>query len=126
MTPPLRSPRMSSSDTRQLIAQAVDRFYEQVPALRNLALVIRLDLRAKGGPQAWRVEVPGPKISKDPAADARLEVEVLRQDFNKLVDKGTLRDWQKAYDTGHVNVSGEPAIVKLLGNVVERQLTRAR
>jgi len=117
---------MSSTDTRQLIAQAVDRFYEQVPALRNVALVVRLDLRAKGGPQVWRVEVPGPTIAKDPAADCRLEVEVNRQDFNTLAVEGTLRDWQKAYDTGHVNVSGEPAIVKLLGNVVERQLTRAR
>jgi hypothetical protein len=117
---------MSSTDTRQLIQQAVERFYEQVPALRNLALVIRLDLRAKGGPQVWRVEVPGPKIAKDPAGDAKLEVDVNRQDFNNLAVDGTLRDWQKAYDTGHVNVSGEPAIVKLLGNVVERQLTRAR
>jgi hypothetical protein len=117
---------MSSTDTRQLIQQAVERFYEQAPALRKLALVIRLDLRAKGGPQVWRVEVPGPNIAKDPAGDARLEVEVNRQDFNKLAVDGSLRDWQKAYDTGHVNVSGEPAIVKLLGNVLERQLTRAR
>jgi hypothetical protein len=88
--------------------------------------VIRLELRARGDVPTWRVEVPGPKISKDPAADARLHVEVQRQDFNTLAVDGTLRDWQKAYDTGHVTVTGEPAIVKLLGNVVERQLTRAR
>ena len=117
---------MSSTDTRQLIEQAVARFYEQVPALGKLALVIRLELRARGDVPTWRVEVPGPKISKDPAADARLHVEVQRQDFNKLAVDGTLRDWQKAYDTGHVTVTGEPAIVKLLGNVVERQLARAR
>lgn len=117
---------MSTTDTRHLIEQAIERFYEQVPALRNVALVIRLELRARGDVPTWRVEVPGPKISKDPAADARLHVEVQRQDFNKLAVDGTLREWRKAYDTGHVTVTGEPAIVKLLGNVVERQLTRAR
>jgi len=117
---------MSTTDTRHLIEQAVERFYEQVPALRNLALVMRLELMTRGDVPTWRVEMPGPKVTKDPAADARLHVEVQRQDFNKLAVDGTLRDWQKAYETGHVNVTGEPAIVKLLGNVVERQLTRAR
>ena len=117
---------MSTADTQKLLEQAVQHFYDEVPALRNLALVARVELRARGDVPTWRVEVPGPKISKDPAADARLHVEVQRQDFNKLAVDGTLRDWQKAYETGHVNVTGEPAIVKLLGNVVERQLTRAR
>jgi len=117
---------MSSTDTRHLIEQAIERFYDQVPALRNLALVVRLELRARGDVPTWRVEVPGPKITKDPAADARLHVEVQRQDFNKLAVDGTLREWRKAYEQGHVTVTGEPAIVKLLGNVVERQLTRAR
>jgi hypothetical protein len=117
---------MSSTDTRHLIEQAVERFSEQVPALHKLALVVRLELHARGDVPTWRVEVPGPKISKDPAADARLHVEVQRQDFNKLAADGTLRDWQKAYETGHVKVTGEPAIVKLLANVVERQLIRAR
>jgi hypothetical protein len=116
---------MSSGDTRQLIQQAVEQFYEQVPALRNLALVMRLELRARGDVPTWRVEVPGPKISKDPAADARLHVEIQRPAFNKLAVDGTLRDWRKAWDTGQVEVTGEPAIVKLLANVVERQLTRA-
>jgi hypothetical protein len=117
---------MSSTDTRHLIEQAVERFYEQVPALRNLALVMRLELQTRGDVPTWRVEVPGPKISKDPAADARLHVEVQRQDFNNLALEGSLREWRKAYEQGHVKVTGEPAIVKLLGNVVERQLTRAR
>ena len=117
---------MSSTDTRHLIEQAVERFCEQVPALNKLALVVRLELRARGDVPTGRVEVPGPKISKDPAADARLHVEVQRQDFNKLAVDGTQRDWQKAYDVGHVTVTGEPAIVKLLGNVIERQLVRAR
>jgi hypothetical protein len=117
---------MSSGDTRQLIEQAVTRFTAEVPALANLALVIRLQLRARGEVPTWRVEVPGPKISKDAAGDARLDIEIQRQDFNRLATEGTLKEWRKAYDVGHVNVTGEPAIVKLLANVVERQLQRAR
>ncbi len=116
---------MSSADTRTLIATAVERFEHEVPALQKLALVIRLQLRTRGDVPTWRVEVPCPKISKDPAADARLDIEIQRQDFNKLAAEGTLREWRKAYDVGHVNVSGEPAIVKLLANVIERQLQRS-
>src|SRR5215218_9914148 len=117
---------MSSADTRHLIEQAVARFYEQAPALGKLALVIRLELRARGDVPTWRVEVPGPKISKDPAADARLHVEVQRPDFNRLATEGSLREWARAYEKGAVQVTGEPAIVKLLGAVIEKQLTRAR
>ena len=73
----------------------------------------------------WRVEVPGPKISKDPAADARLDISVQRPQFNELAEKGRLRDWAEAYEHGHVTVTGEPAVVKLVGNVIERQLARS-
>lgn len=117
---------MSTADTRQLLAQAVEHFYDEVPALRNLALVARVELRARGDVPTWRVEVPGPKISKDPAADARLHVEVQRPEFNRLATEGSLREWQRAYEKGAVKVTGEPAIVKLLGAVIQKQLTRAR
>ena len=117
---------MSTADTRQLLNQAVQHFYDEVPALKNLALVARVELRARGDVPTWRVEVPGPKISKDPAADARLHVEIQREDFNRLAAEGSLKEWRKAYDKGHVQVTGEPAIVKLLGAVVEKQLTRGR
>src|ERR671917_2971297 len=117
---------MSTTDTRHLIEQAVDRFCEQVPALRKVALVMRLELMARGDVPTWRVELPGPKISKDPAADARLHIEVQRPEFNRLATEGSLREWQRAYEKGAVQVTGEPAIVKLLGAVIEKQLTRAR
>jgi hypothetical protein len=117
---------MSSADTRTLIQQAVTHFQEEVPSLANVSLVVRLELRARGDVPTWRVEVPGPKISKDPAADARLDVTINRPDFNRLATEGTLREWQRAYEAGHVQVTGEPAIVRLLANVIERQLQRAR
>lgn len=116
---------MSSSDTRALIAEAIDRFGEEVPALKNLKVVIRLELRARGhDAPVWRVEVPGPKISKDPAGDARVEISIPRSHFNELVKDGRLKHWVEAYDHGHVNVAGDAAVVKLVGAVIQRQLTR--
>src|SRR4051794_10906776 len=118
-------PSMSTADTKAQIAQAIDRFGDEVPSLKQLKLVIRLELLARGDIPTWRVEVPGPNISKDPAADARLAVSIPHSDFNQLVKAGRLRDWVDAYEHGHVNVSGEPAVVKLVGNVIERQLARS-
>jgi hypothetical protein len=117
---------MSSGDTRTLIQQAVERFGDEVPALKQLKLVVRLELRSHGDVPIWRVEVPGPKITKDPAGDARIDVSVDRPQFNQLAEEGRLKDWVEAFDHGHVKVSGDGAVVKLIGNVIERQLARAR
>jgi hypothetical protein len=116
---------MSSADTRALIAQAIEQFTDEVPALKNLKVVIRLELRARGHDvPVWRVEVPGPEIARDPAGDARVEVSIPRSHFNELAKDGRLKHWVEAYDHGHVTVSGEPAVVKLVGAVIQRQLAR--
>lgn len=117
---------MASGDTRSLIRQAVERLQEEVPALRQLTLVVRLELRARGTDvPIWRVEVPGPQISRDPAGDARIDISVSRSHFNELAADGRLRDWADAYERGHVRVSGDAAVTKLLGNVIQRQLGRS-
>ena len=115
---------MSSGDTRSLIAQAVERLQDEIPALRQLKLVIRLELRARGDVPVWRVEVPGPVVSKDPAGDARIDVSVSRSHFNELAADGQLKHWVDAYEHGHVRVSGDPAVTKLIANVIQRQLAR--
>lgn len=118
---------VSATDTKALIADAIERLAAEVPSLRQLKLVIRLQLPSRGGDAPiWRVEVPGPKVDRDPAGDARLDVTVQRQQFNELAREGTLRQWQKAYEQGHVKVTGDSAVVKLLGNVIERQLVRVK
>jgi hypothetical protein len=115
---------VSSGDTRSLIVQAVEGLQDEVPALRQLKLVIRLELRARGDVPTWRVEVPGPVVSKDPAGDARIDVSVSRSHFNELAADGRLKHWVDAYEHGHVHVSGDPAVTKLIANVIQRQLTR--
>jgi hypothetical protein len=115
---------VSSGDTKTLIKQAVEHLQDDVPALRQLKLVIRLELRARGDVPIWRVELPGPEIEKGPAGDARVDVSVSRPHFNELAAEGRLKDWVEAYDHGHVRVSGDAAVMKLIGNVVQRQLAR--
>lgn len=124
---PPQDQRVSATETKALLAQALERLGDELPALARLKLVMRVELRARGADAPiWRVEVPGPKIDRDPAGDARLDVSVARSHFNELAQEGTLRQWADAYDHGHVKVTGDPAVVKLLGNVVERQLARSR
>ena len=117
---------VAQAATKTLIEQAVQRFQEDVPALKPLKLVVRLELHARGDVPVWRVEVPGPVVSKDPARDARLDVSMPRVFFNELARDGRLPDWIEAYEHGHVRVSGDRSIIRLIGNVIERQLARAR
>ena len=116
---------MSATETKALIATAIERLIADVPALAQLKLVARLQLQARGGDAPiWRVEVPGPRISRDPAGDARLDVIVQRQQFNQLAEDGGLRDWARAHERGNVKVTGDAAVIKLLANVMQRQLAR--
>jgi hypothetical protein len=118
---------VSAQDTRSLIRGAVEGLQEAVPALKQLKLVVRLELRARGGDvPIWRVELPGPKIDRDPAGDARVEVSVARSHFNELAEDGQLRHWVEAYEHGQVRVSGDSAVTRLIGNVIQRQLVRGR
>ena len=117
---------MSASDTRDLIGRAIDVVWRDVPALRQLQIVVRLELPTRGDDAVWRVELPDKKVGRDPAGDARVDVTVPRVFFNALAGdpKATIRDWIEAYEHGHVKVSGEPAVVKLIGNVIGRQVAR--
>jgi hypothetical protein len=117
---------VSSTATQELIRRVIDLLQEEVPALGKLSLVGRLELRARrGNAPIWRVELPGPKISKDPAGDARIDVSIPRSHFNELARDGRLRHWAEAYEHGHVRVSGDAAVIRLLGNVIERRLARS-
>ena len=115
-----------ASDTKTLIETAVKRFLEEVPALANLKLVAGLDLRARGEPQLYRVELPGPKVTKGFAADAKVNISVSRSHFNELATKGHIRDWREAFEKGDAKATGIDQIMKLIVNVVERQEERSR
>ncbi len=117
---------MSAADTRALIERAIANFQAQVPALAQLKLVTELELRGRGDVQLYRVEVPGPKITKDIASDAKVRLSVPRSHFNELAAEGTIRSWRDAIESGTVKASGPPEILKLIQNVVEKQEERGR
>ena len=114
------------ASTADLIRTAVERFQAEVPALAKLKLVFGLELKAKHDIQLYRVELPGPKITKDLAQDERVLVEIDRPQFNQLAEKGTIESYRKAGETGHIKATGDSNVVKLIGQVVEKQEQRAR
>jgi hypothetical protein len=114
------------ASTPDLIRTAVERFQAEVPALQNLKLVFGLELKGRGDIQLYRVEVPGPKISKDLAQDERILIQIDRPEFNELAERGTLKSYRKAYETGHIKATGDSNVKKLIAQVVEKQEQRAR
>lgn len=74
----------------------------------------------------YRVEMPGPKVTKDIASDATVQLSVSRSHFNELATKGRVSDWREALAHGDVKATGIGEVLKLIVNVVERQEARSR
>src|SRR5919112_2532588 len=117
---------MSTADTKALIEDAVRDFQAEVPALVKLKLVTELELRGRGDIQLFRVEVPGPKVTKDIASDAKVRISIPRSHFNELAREGTIRHWREAFESGVVKATGPSEILKLIASVVEKQEERTR
>ncbi|MBV9837104.1 MAG: hypothetical protein JO156_03230 [Solirubrobacterales bacterium] len=109
-----------------MIELAVRRFLDEVPALAPLKLVAGLELRGRGDVQLYRVELPGPKVSKDIASDAKVRLSLPRSHFNELARKGRIGDWREAFEKGEAKATGIDQVMKLIVNVVERHEQRSR
>jgi hypothetical protein len=116
----------SPSDTKSLIETAVSRFLAEVPALQPLKLVAGLELRGRGDVQLYRVELPGPTVTKAIAADAKVKLSIPRAQFNELATKGHISDWREAFEHGGAQATGIEQVLRLIVNVVERQEERGR
>jgi len=117
---------LTSPDTKGLVEKAILDFQREVPALAGLKLVFELELRGRGDVQLYRVEVPGPKITKDIASDAKVRVSIPRSHFNELVDHGHIRQWREAFESGHARAEGPPQTLRLIAQVVAKQEERDR
>ena len=117
---------MSSGDAIGLIEGATKRFLEEVPALKPMKLVVAVELRGRGDVQLYRVEVPGPRITKDIASDAKVRVSIPRSHFNELVEHGRIRHWREAFESGHARAEGPPKTLQLIAQVVAKQEERER
>jgi hypothetical protein len=117
---------MATAETKAQIEQAIIDFQREVPALARLKLVFELELRGRGDIQLFRVEVPGPKITRDIASDAKVRLSIPRSEFNELSKDGSIRHWREAFESGHVKASGPPEILRLIQSVVVKQEERTR
>jgi hypothetical protein len=117
---------MSTADTKALIEEGIANFQKEVPALTKLKLVMELELRGRGDIQLFRDEVPGPKITRDIASDAKVRLSVPRSHFNELAREGTIRHWREAFESGTVRATGPTEILRLIASVVEKQEERTR
>ncbi|HEX5225285.1 MAG TPA: hypothetical protein VFW29_09150 [Solirubrobacteraceae bacterium] len=115
-----------SEDAKGLIELATRRFLEEVPALEPIKLVVGVELRGRGDTQQFRLEMPAINVTKGPAADARVRVDMRREFFNVMAREGKVPDWVEAFTYGQAKASGPDQIMKLIVNVVERQLERDR
>jgi hypothetical protein len=97
-----------------------------VPALQQLKLVAGLELRGGRDMQLYRVELPGPKVTKDIAADAKVRIEIPRARFNELATKGHVRDWRQAFTKGEAKATGIQQVMRLIVQVVDRHDERTR
>jgi hypothetical protein len=117
---------MATAETKAQIEQTIASFQREVPALAKLKLVFELELRGRGDIQLFRVEVPGPKITRDIASDAKVRLSLPRTEFNELSKDGSIRHWREAFTSGHVKATGPSEILRLIQSVVEKQEERTR
>jgi hypothetical protein len=117
---------MAGDDAKSLIELAVTRFQEEVPALANLKLVFGVELRGGRDVQMYRVEVPGPKVTKGFAEDARVRVEMQRSFFNVMAKEGRVPDWREAFMYGQAKATGPTQILQLIEHVVDKHEERLR
>jgi hypothetical protein len=115
-----------AEDAKALIELATKRYLEEVPALEPIKLVVGVELRGRGDTQLFRLEMPGVKVTKGPAADARVRVDMRREFFNVMAREGRVPDWIEAFTYGQAKASGPEQFLRLIVNVTERQQERMR
>jgi hypothetical protein len=115
-----------AEDAKALIELAVRRFIGEVPALQPIRLVVSVELRGRGDVQHFRLEMPDLKVTKGPAADARLRVDMRREFFNVMAREAKVPDWVEAFTYGQAKASGPEQFLRLIVNVVDKHQERQR
>lgn len=115
-----------ADDAKALIEQATRRFLGEVPALEPIKLVVGIELKGRGDVQHFRLELPDVKVTKGPAADARIRVDMRREFFNVMAREAKVADWIEAFIYGQAKASGPDQFIRLIVSVVERQQERER
>src|SRR3954447_22761738 len=115
-----------ASDAIPLLEKTVRRFLDEVPALKPMKLVAGVHLHGRGDTQMFRVELPDVKVTKDIAADAKVNIEMRREFFNEMAKDAKVADWREAFTYGQAKATGPTQILQLIERVVDKQDERSR
>jgi hypothetical protein len=115
-----------SEDARKLIADTAQALLDEVPALKPLKLVVGFDLHGRGDTQQFRLVLPDVTVTKDIAADAKIRIDMRRDEFNRLAEHPSISGWRRGIETGKVKASGIDQYMKLIAQVVEKHEERVR
>lgn len=115
-----------SGDAKTLIETAARRFVEEVPALAPMKLVVGVELHGRGDVQHFRLQMPEVQVTKGPADDARISVEMRREFFNIMATEGKVPDWVEAFTYGKAKATGPTQFLKLISTVVDKHQERER
>jgi hypothetical protein len=115
-----------SGDAKTLIETAARRFVEEVPALAPMTLVVGVELHGRGDVQHFRLQMPEAQVTKGPADDARINVEMRREFFNIMATEGKVPDWIEAFTYGKAKATGPTQFLKLISTVVDKHQERER
>lgn len=113
-----------SDDARALIEQATRRFVGEVPALAQLKMVFEVELRGKGDAQQFRLQMPEVDVSKGPASDAQIRIDMRREFFNVMATDAKVPDWIEAFTYGRAHATGPDRYLRLIATVVDRHQER--
>jgi hypothetical protein len=115
-----------AEDAKILIERAARRFVEEVPALAPMTIVVGVELQGRGDVQFFRLQMPDFQVTKGPADDARINVEMRREFFNIMANEGKVADWIEAFTYGKAKATGPTQFLKLISTVVDKHQERER
>jgi hypothetical protein len=115
-----------AEDAKTLIEKAARRFVEEVPALAPIKLIVSVELQGRGDIQHFRLQMPEVQVTKGPAQDARINVEMRREFFNVMAAEGKVPDWIEAFTYGKAKATGPTQFLRLISTVVDKQQERER
>lgn len=115
-----------AEDAKTLIERAARRFVGEVPALAPIKLVVGVELRGRGDVQHFRLQMPEVQVTKGPAGDSRIDVEMRREFFNVMANEAKIPDWVEAFTYGQAKATGPTQFLKLISTVVDKQQERER
>lgn len=117
---------MAEGDAKSLIEKAVNRFLDEVPALKPMKLVVAVELRGRGDVQHFRLQLPEVRVTKDIPDDAQVRLEMPRAFFNEMAKDAKLADWREAFMYGQAKAQGPSQYLQLIQRVADKQDERNR